>query len=498
MLRILSALAFILVAQLAPSQAQERWVSVTSAVITGGASGVSFDTSSAKGHFRAIRIVATDAGKLDLTKLQIAYSDCYLQEELSPISVSPGQRSEAIPLQKDDRFIDRIGIELRAPALHDATIVVEGLQSEGGGVAVRQSIPANRSTKVYTPSQSLDAYLGLGTEELWGTFDLDPSEGLQVLHACAPRYSSLDMLAFDQLQLRALESDVIVRGLKVTYDTDQTELLALNSEIKKGSSTRKFAVKSARPIQFVELWFEPRGNGGRARLEVHLSESQALDRIKRPRVAVKVDEGGPRYSGGVGPDCVSSNTCTPVAIFFGTNRDRADKEGRIGFGPTRADATTLGRAIVTLPKPHGVGRIERPSYWNARDVFIGLREDPERHFTIPPEGIRLFQSPKQFVNSVPPAFKELTAFKDHAFIYVHGFRVEFDDALYRLAQLTYDLGVDQDGKRIPFESRSCSAGRQEVACSTMLQTPATRVALNHIFVLFLNWLLPSHRRRMFT
>ena len=111
---------------------------MTSAVITRGATGVSFDTSSAKGRFSAIRIVAKDGGTLELTKLQIAYSDCHLQEEQSRISVSPGRRSEAIPLQKNDRFIDRIGIELRAPSPHNTTIVVEGLQNEGGEAAVRR------------------------------------------------------------------------------------------------------------------------------------------------------------------------------------------------------------------------------------------------------------------------------------------------------------------------------------------------------------------------
>jgi esterase/lipase superfamily enzyme len=35
-------------------------------------------------------------------------------------------------------------------------------------------------------------------------------------------------------------------------------------------------------------------------------------------------------------------------------------------------------------------------------------------------------------------------------VYIHGFRTEFDDALYRLAQLSYDLGIDRAGKRIPF------------------------------------------------
>ena len=33
-------------------------------------------------------------------------------------------------------------------------------------------------------------------------------------------------------------------------------------------------------------------------------------------------------------------------------------------------------------------------------------------------------------------------FKDHALVFVHGFNVEFDAALYRTAQIVYDLGFD--------------------------------------------------------
>jgi esterase/lipase superfamily enzyme len=33
-------------------------------------------------------------------------------------------------------------------------------------------------------------------------------------------------------------------------------------------------------------------------------------------------------------------------------------------------------------------------------------------------------------------------FKDHAFVFVHGFNTTFDNALYRTAQITYDLGFD--------------------------------------------------------
>jgi esterase/lipase superfamily enzyme len=115
---------------------------------------------------------------------------------------------------------------------------------------------------------------------------------------------------------------------------------------------------------------------------------------------------------------------------------------------------SLGQAIVTVPKAHGIGQIKRPSYWSVSDWLDwmrGVKEDPRRHFTIPKKGIRVFETPEQFITAVLSATKELPDFKDHAFVYVHGFTVQFDDALYRLAQLSYDLGVDKGGgKHVPF------------------------------------------------
>jgi esterase/lipase superfamily enzyme len=45
-----------------------------------------------------------------------------------------------------------------------------------------------------------------------------------------------------------------------------------------------------------------------------------------------------------------------------------------------------------------------------------------------------------FILAAQQELKEHSAFKDHAFVFVHGFWTTFDDALYRTAQIAYDLG----------------------------------------------------------
>ena len=151
-----------------------------------------------------------------------------------------------------------------------------------------------------------------------------------------------------------------------------------------------------------------------------------------------------------GPDCVHNNTCTPIGVFFGTNRERREHVDRIDFGPDRGGDMSLGRAIVTVPRYHGIGKVERPSYWSSMVFWKAGKEDPERHFTIPKDGVEVFASREAFIAAMQAAFGELTDFRDHALVYVHGFSMSFDDALFRAAQMAYDLGADRQSSRIPF------------------------------------------------
>lgn len=68
--------------------------------------------------------------------------------------------------------------------------------------------------------------------------------------------------------------------------------------------------------------------------------------------------------------------------------------------------------------------------------------DPARHFTIPPGGISLYRSEDDFIAAVKQNMAAGGAFKDHAFVFIHGFRVGFDEALFRTAQIAYDLSPD--------------------------------------------------------
>jgi esterase/lipase superfamily enzyme len=141
--------------------------------------------------------------------------------------------------------------------------------------------------------------------------------------------------------------------------------------------------------------------------------------------------------------CTDQNLCTLVEVFFGTNRAASPATTRLNFGAQRAKALTLGHAFVTVPKANRArGSIPVPGMWERLVLGVPAEGDPARHFTIPKNGVSLFASEADFVAAAKKHMANAGDYKDHAFIFVHGFYVSFDNAVYRTAQIAYDLSPD--------------------------------------------------------
>jgi esterase/lipase superfamily enzyme len=131
-----------------------------------------------------------------------------------------------------------------------------------------------------------------------------------------------------------------------------------------------------------------------------------------------------------------------VPVFYGTDRAQEPNAKRLSYGSERGRRLELGRALVTVPKTHEVPQIERP--WTLRVPYFNVviyqeAEDPQKHFTI--EEIKTL--PKdQFLALVRERLAGSQRFKDHALVFVHGYNTPFDYALYRTAQIAYDLKFD--------------------------------------------------------
>lgn len=131
-----------------------------------------------------------------------------------------------------------------------------------------------------------------------------------------------------------------------------------------------------------------------------------------------------------------------VPVFYGTDRARTENAERIDYGSDRGKRLQLGHALVTVPKIHQVPQIERP--WVYRIPFTQIviwqeAEDPRKHFTI--KEIRELGE-QEFLELVRKRLAESMAYKNHALVFVHGFNTSFQFAIFRTAQIAYDLKFD--------------------------------------------------------
>jgi esterase/lipase superfamily enzyme len=151
----------------------------------------------------------------------------------------------------------------------------------------------------------------------------------------------------------------------------------------------------------------------------------------RPKIYGTPAHDIPDIVGRIG-DRNGDETLTQVTVFYATDRSRSPGD-TVQYEATRnaTETLALGHIVVGVPKDHRLGNIERPSIWTL------YREDPEKHFIVL-DGEQLTY--ETFYERIRMRVGE-SAVKQ-AFVFVHGFNVTFMDAVYRTAQMAYDLSFD--------------------------------------------------------
>lgn len=133
---------------------------------------------------------------------------------------------------------------------------------------------------------------------------------------------------------------------------------------------------------------------------------------------------------------------TLVPVFYGTDRNQKPTAERVKYDWKRGRRLELGRAMVTIPKTHVIPMVERP--WALKIPYVDItlyeaKEDPARHFTIH-EMKALTQ--EEFLALVRAKIATASRYKNHALVFVHGYKTKFDNAVFRTAQIAYDLKFD--------------------------------------------------------
>ena len=110
-------------------------------------------------------------------------------------------------------------------------------------------------------------------------------------------------------------------------------------------------------------------------------------------------------------------------------------------GAERGDRLIVGRSMVTVPRvAREKGAILRPRQYALLNItFYSEDEDPRRHFTV---GSFEPLDPLTFARLGNEHLAKASRNPGQAFIFVHGYNTSFPDALYRTAQLAYDLEFD--------------------------------------------------------
>ncbi|MGI9380904.1 MAG: alpha/beta hydrolase, partial [Methyloligellaceae bacterium] len=119
-------------------------------------------------------------------------------------------------------------------------------------------------------------------------------------------------------------------------------------------------------------------------------------------------------------------------VFYATDREKSSDEKDV-FGTDRAASGALnhGLAHVSIPKAHEAGVVEQPKWYHH---VVGVADDPERFFKI--QDIKDFDE-QTFYRRVD-AFQAARGSRE-AFVFIHGYCNTFQDALFRSAQMTFDM-----------------------------------------------------------
>jgi hypothetical protein len=121
-----------------------------------------------------------------------------------------------------------------------------------------------------------------------------------------------------------------------------------------------------------------------------------------------------------------------IPVFFATDRNQSTLQPlQLGTEREPTSSLPLGRFVVSVPRDHRVGGTERPTLWSF------YREDPDKHFVI----LRRERLDYEKFYGELRSHVRKSASKQ-ALVFIHGFNVPFEDAIYRTAQISYDIGFD--------------------------------------------------------
>ncbi|WBL82445.1 alpha/beta hydrolase [Bradyrhizobium xenonodulans] len=124
-----------------------------------------------------------------------------------------------------------------------------------------------------------------------------------------------------------------------------------------------------------------------------------------------------------------------VEFFFATDRNIkiTNNVSTLDTDAPRSGILSYGVAGVRIPEDHKPGQIELPSEWHFLSFDYKSATDETKHFSIKRLAATSYDDWKELVK------RQADQSQNRALIFVHGFNTGFEDALYRNAQIVWDL-----------------------------------------------------------
>ena len=391
------------------AQAQsDAWVLMGSRDVDLSGSQDRIDLSTATGRFKAIRLVAKSRS-ITLTRVEVGYEDGRSHVEDRTINLLAGERTAPIGAANGEHFVDRISLAYR----------------------------------------SVQAGAGVATVEIWG---LQSPEGARAVRTGSPEASAGSSGSGGQDQTAAKR--------EVRRDEDQkaqaeAKQRADQEAARKEDSTRRAqaaqAQERARPVApkppptiSAPAPGSSSGGGGSSGGS---GSSRSVGAASPSTTAPSAPQPGPsRGPIAAAPPPADAKPYASVPVLFGTDRKQGpDRKAKWGdtvatFGFDSQYKLALGKAVVTVPiEGRERGSVSRPEL-----IVFGFRvpwgeEQLDKHFTVY-SARKLDEG--AFLDEVKQSLAKSKSFEKHAFLFIHGYNVNFEDALYRTAQIAHDLEFD--------------------------------------------------------
>lgn len=263
---VMAGLALVAAGAISVAQAQDLVGIATETIDASSDGSASIDVSRAPGAFRGIRVKNRGSNLIDLTRVQIVYSDGSVHNEDRQIDMRRGERSREIAPSSTDKFIDKVNVSWRASSGR-GTLQVLGLQTRDGRRMERPKRPVSgdisEAETTPTPTPSPGKPIADGNDVMFGYQNVGFGLDRDIIKVGG------EIGKFDRIRMRVLGNDVHMNRLKIVYMDGTTEDLAVDADIRANTRTSWLDVDQSKFIREIQMSYRSKPNfKGQARIEV--------------------------------------------------------------------------------------------------------------------------------------------------------------------------------------------------------------------------------------